>query len=58
MISISEVLDELAIILQEIEVDDNNMACVRFPVGEQTWKVSIYWDPDNEDIRLNIRRRD
>jgi hypothetical protein len=58
MVTISEVLDQLALTLQDLEVDENNMACVRFPVGDQTWKVYVYWDIENEDLKMNIKRRD
>jgi hypothetical protein len=58
MATINEVIDELAIAIQDLELDDNNMACVRFPVGEQTWKVYIHWDIENEDLELNVRKRD
>jgi hypothetical protein len=58
MVTISEVIDELAIAIQDLEVDDNNMACIRFPVGEQTWKVFVHWDVENDDFSLTVRRRD
>jgi hypothetical protein len=58
MVTINEVLDQLTLTLQDLEVDENNMACVRFPVGDQTWKVYVHWDIENEDLKLNIRRRD
>lgn len=58
MVTINEVLDQLALTLQDLEVDENNMACVRFQVSDQTWKVYVHWDIENEDLKLNIRRRD
>lgn len=55
---VSDILDAVSINLQNVQLDENNMACVRFPIGEQTWKVYMYWDVENEDIKINIKRRD
>ena len=58
MVTINEVLDELAIALQDLEIDENNMGCVRFNVGDQIWKVNVIWDTENEDLKINVRKRD
>jgi hypothetical protein len=55
---INEVLDQVSLILQDIELDENGMACVRFPVGDETWKVYVSWDDETQDMKLNIRKRD
>jgi hypothetical protein len=56
--TVSDVLNEVSINLQNIELDENNMACVRFNIGEQTWKVNLIWNVQDEELKINIRRRD
>jgi hypothetical protein len=56
--TVSDVLNEVSINLQNIELDENNMACVRFNIGEQTWKVNLIWNVEDEELKISIRRRD
>lgn len=58
MIDLEPLLQELANQLQNVVLDENNACCIRFNVGEETWKVFVEVDTPTEKVSIWVRRRD
>jgi hypothetical protein len=57
MVTISDTLEAAKLALQDVVLDDNNMASVRYAVGDEIWKIILTWDVDNDDLKISIRKR-
>ena len=59
MTDLTLLLQELTNQLPNIVLDDNCAYCIRFQVGEETWKLHVEADNlTNEVISLLVKRRD